>query len=452
MQQSNNRTIEPPRFESLYPAKAWFLEIEEILNFIKQGKSVELVGIPGTGRSNLLGLLSYNRGARIAHLGEEGYKKFHFVWINLSEVKRKPQSELVKFIFITLIDSLGARAMKNKKAKVEEIFASANKMNDEMVLFQGLKKAIDYLALEKDLTIVFLSDRFEEYVPMLTSDFFTTLRSIRNRVKYKFSVVFSLTRPLEEVLEPEMYSDFDEFFEGNIIYLKFGDVESLNFRIKHLEKINKNKLPKNVLDQVLKLTSGHGKLTRLCIEYWFLNNNLVKGQLISDKKIENLFTETWNYLTPSEQEFLLESGIKNNELGIDTSYLENVGLLQKEKIAIPLFAEFIKENMNELKKNENLKIVFDQEKNEIKKGESILSDFLTKYEFKLLKLLLQNEDKILDREEIISRVWGDQASTAGVTDQALDQLIFRLRKKTEENPNEPRYIQTVKGRGFKFTS
>src|SRR3989344_5222024 len=358
MQQSNNRTIEASHFESLYPAKAWFLEIEEILNFVKQGKSVELVGIPGTGRSNLLGLLSYNRGARIAHLGEEGYKKFHFVWINLSEVKRKPQSELVKFIFITLIDSLGARAMKNKKAKVEEIFASANKMNDEMVLFQGLKKAIDYLALEKDLTIVFLFDRFEEYVPMLTSDFITTLRSIRNRVKYKFSVVFSLTRPLEEVLEPEMYSDFAEFFEGNIIYLKFGDVESLNFRIKHLEKINKNKLPKNVLDQVLKLTSGHGKLTRLCIESCFANNGTIE-QLNNDLKIKNLFYEIWNCLTPSEQQFLLKGTT------CDLNYFENVGLVEDGKLKIPLFSEFINKNKEELEKNEALKIVF--ENNEIKK-------------------------------------------------------------------------------------
>jgi len=99
-----------------------------------------------------------------------------------------------------------------------------------------------------------------------------------------------------------------------------------------------------------------------------------------------------------------------------------------------------------------LKIVFDQEKNEIKKGDSILSDLLTRYEFKLLKLFLENEDKILEREEIITKIWGDQASVAGVTDQALDQLIFRLRKKTEENPNEPKHIQTIKGRGFKLAS
>src|SRR3990167_7294399 len=403
MQQSNNITIEPPRFESLYPAKAWFLEIEEILNFIKQGKSVELVGIPGTGRSNLLGLLSYNRGARIAHLGEEGYKKFHFVWINLSEVKRKPQTELVKFIFITLIDSLGARAMKNKKARLEGIFKESNKLNDEMVLFQGLKKAIDYLALEKDLTIVFLFDRFEEYIPMLTSDFFTSLRSIRNRVKFKFSAVFSLTRPLEEIIEPEIYADFAEFFEENIIYLKSGDKDSLNFRIKHLEEVSKKRLPKNVISEILKLTAGHGKLTRLCIEYYFSNSNLVIEQLSVDQKIINLFYETWNCLNPSEQQYLLsDSG--------DMGQLEKIGLVENGKIKIPLFDAFIKRNKEDLEKNEDQKILFDQEKNEIKKGEVILSDLLTKHEFKLLKLFLENQDQILEREAIITGVWGDQTS------------------------------------------
>lgn len=447
MKQSNNKTIEP-RFEALYPKDAWFSEIERLLQFIKEGKSAELIGIPGTGRSNLLGLLSYNRGARTLHLGEEGYKKFHFVWINLSEVKRKPQAELVKFIFITLIDSLGERAMKNKKARVEEIFSNANKRDDEMVLFQGLKKAIDYLALEKNLTVVFLFDRFEEYVPMLTSDFFTNLRSIRNRVKYKFSVVFSLTRPIEEILEPEIYSDFAEFFQGNIIYLKFGDENSLNFRIKHLEEVSGQKLPKEIHSEILRLSGKHGKLTRLCIESYFEQlapRSLGEARFNSDSKIKTLFYEIWNVLNPSEQEYLL------NGLG-EIDYLENVGLIENGKIIIPLFDAFIKQNKEQFEKNEESKITFDEEKNEIIKGEIILSDLLTKQEFKLLRFFIQNEDKILEREEIITGVWGDQASTAGVTDQALDQLIFRLRKKIEEDPNSPTHIATVKGRGVKFIS
>ena len=65
--------------------------------------------------------------------------------------------------------------------------------------------------------------------------------------------------------------------------------------------------------------------------------------------------------------------------------------------------------------------------------------------------MAQNSGKILGRDEIINTVWKELSSTAGVTEQALDQLIFRVRKKIEENPNQPQHIQTVKGRGFKFT-
>ena len=62
----------------------------------------------------------------------------------------------------------------------------------------------------------------------------------------------------------------------------------------------------------------------------------------------------------------------------------------------------------------------------------VLSDQLTSSEFRLLKFFLENQNKVLGREEIINAVWKDTKSQEGVTDQALDQLIFRLRKKIED--------------------
>jgi two-component system response regulator MtrA len=85
-------------------------------------------------------------------------------------------------------------------------------------------------------------------------------------------------------------------------------------------------------------------------------------------------------------------------------------------------------------------------------GDVVLSDKLTSLEYKLLKFLLDNQGKIINKEDVISAVWQEGKTTLGVTDQALDQLIFRLRKKIEENPNAPTHIQTVKGRGFKFSN
>ena len=60
--------------------------------------------------------------------------------------------------------------------------------------------------------------------------------------------------------------------------------------------------------------------------------------------------------------------------------------------------------------------------------------------------------RVVEKEEIINAVWKEAKTTLGVTDQALDQLIFRLRKKIENEPNKPENILTIKGRGFKFVS
>src|SRR6185295_14870979 len=128
---------------------------------------------------------------------------------------------------------------------------------------QGLKKTIDYLALEKDLTIVFLIDRFQAYIPELTPNFFTNLRALRDRAKYKFSVVFSLNRSLLDIIEKEIMEDFYEFLDGNLVYLSIKDDESLNFRINHLQKTTGVSIESSTINQVTKLTGGHGKLTRI---------------------------------------------------------------------------------------------------------------------------------------------------------------------------------------------
>ncbi|MCL5434777.1 MAG: helix-turn-helix domain-containing protein [Patescibacteria group bacterium] len=458
MKQFNNLTIDSSHFESLYPEDTRFPEIEKILSFVKEGNSCQIIGVPGIGRSNLLGLLAYNRNVRLKHLGEN-QKWFHFVLLNFSEIRKKPLFDATKFIFLGLLDSLRGRKMENEYDAVNKIFRESIELNDELILFQGLKRAIDFLAIEKELAIVFLLDRFEEYVPALTADFFANLRVLRNRAKYRFSVVFSATRPLEDIFEPIFFGDFYEFMAGKIVYLPILDKPGLDFRIAYLEKVTGKKIDKKTLGKVLSLTGGHGNLTRHCLEAILTINNqksIIKNQplassselgefFLKQKPVRSALFGIWNCLNPFEQNLLTLLNFANQ----DISYLENVGLIDKNKLTIPLLKDYALEK-NKLSA-ENEKIVFDQNSNEVKKGNLVISDKLTSSEFKLLKFFIVNAGKIIEREEIINAVWENMQSTAGVTNQALDQLIFRLRKKIENDPNTPNHIQTVKGRGFKFT-
>lgn len=434
------------RFETLYPKETRFSEIESMLSFIKAGNSCQIIGIPGAGRSNILALLSFNRAARQHHLGVKGAKEFHFVYCNFSEVRKKPLTDVLKFIFISLIDSLRERVMKAEEEKISAIFKESLGFSDEQVLFQGLKKAIDYLAIEKEHTIILLFDRFEEYVPSVTPEFFQGIRSLRNRAKYRFSAVFSLNRPLEEMIEPEIYMDMYEFLTGNTIFLSLSDEPSLNFRISYIGKANGKKIDKGLLDKVVFLTAGHGKLTRISLDY-LLSNDIkedLEKNLLEAEKVKAVLLEIWKSLTPEEQELLRKKQT--------SPLLEKLGLTKDGKITIPLFESFVKTRGSAiLESTENAEIVYDTQGKEIRKGNLIISDSLTSSEFKLLRFLIENPGKIIERDQIINAVWKDLSSTAGVSEQALDQLVFRVRKKIEENPNSPTHIQTVKGRGFKFT-
>ncbi|HVA24969.1 MAG TPA: response regulator transcription factor [Chloroflexota bacterium] len=69
-------------------------------------------------------------------------------------------------------------------------------------------------------------------------------------------------------------------------------------------------------------------------------------------------------------------------------------------------------------------------------------------EFDLLLLLASNPGIVLTREVLLDRVWG--AGYAGLTTRTVDVHVNALRKKLEDDPAEPRYVQTVRGVGYRF--
>ncbi|MBQ2083081.1 MAG: response regulator transcription factor [Lachnospiraceae bacterium] len=70
---------------------------------------------------------------------------------------------------------------------------------------------------------------------------------------------------------------------------------------------------------------------------------------------------------------------------------------------------------------------------------------LTAKEYDLLDLLANNPDKVYSREDLLRIVWGYDFPGDVRT---VDVHIRRLREKIEDNPGEPRYVQTKWGRGY----
>lgn len=72
---------------------------------------------------------------------------------------------------------------------------------------------------------------------------------------------------------------------------------------------------------------------------------------------------------------------------------------------------------------------------------------LTLMEAKLLRHLIDNEGNAVSRKEILQDVWGLNQDT---DTRAIDNFIVRLRRLLENEPNNPKILQTVRGIGYKF--
>jgi len=72
---------------------------------------------------------------------------------------------------------------------------------------------------------------------------------------------------------------------------------------------------------------------------------------------------------------------------------------------------------------------------------------MTSQELKLLKYFLQSPGRVFSRNELLNEVWGYQSYP---TTRTVDNHIWKLRLKLEEDPSNPVYFQTVHGAGYKF--
>lgn len=73
---------------------------------------------------------------------------------------------------------------------------------------------------------------------------------------------------------------------------------------------------------------------------------------------------------------------------------------------------------------------------------------LSRTEFKLIKILLENKGMVLSKELLLSRLWDDDGNFVDENTVAVN--ISRIRKKLEENNIEPHIIKTIHGIGYKL--
>jgi len=90
-------------------------------------------------------------------------------------------------------------------------------------------------------------------------------------------------------------------------------------------------------------------------------------------------------------------------------------------------------------------VALDFVKMEARKGDQPV--VLTTREFAILRLMVSNKGVVISRDRLLNEVWGYDAYPSTRT---VDNQIVKLRQKLEDDPENPRFILTVRGTGYKF--
>ncbi len=72
---------------------------------------------------------------------------------------------------------------------------------------------------------------------------------------------------------------------------------------------------------------------------------------------------------------------------------------------------------------------------------------LSSKEFDILKYLIEHEGEAIHRHDLLTDVWGYEATP---TTRTVDNFILDLRKKLEKNPSTPKHFISIRGVGYKF--
>lgn len=190
-------------------------------------------------------------------------------------------------------------------------------------------------------------------------------------------------------------------------------------------------------------------------ERWPIDRPLVLGRepgcdvIISDRQVSRFHAR----LTPGSNGVVLEDlGSKNGTHYNGNALTGQIVLQDGDTFQIAVAQEFqylssdatMPLDAEQVRSN---RLMLDVRARQVWVNQMQMTPSLSAQQFQLLWVLYENSGNVVTRQELVSTVWGDEQS-AGVTDQALDALIRRLRDRLAAMDPGINYIVTIRGHGI----
>lgn len=443
-------------------------DVQGIMNYLREMNCVEVIGFSNVGKSALLRLLS-QRDVWLQELGEAGADVFP-IYVDCNRILDMTDQGFYEVVLRCLRENIETTPeLKSRVPAPEELDSAYDMLIAPASDFQiplSFNQGLTCVLKELKGTIVLLMDEFDEPFARIDPRVFLNLRALIDRYGSKLVYVTATVNQLTaQQIDEDHRNEFCELFHRTwfLAPLTRPDVE--RYARQYMEMYEVSFTDADV-DFLYKWAGGHPRLLEEIsgiledaidqdgsgITERIHLHQQIGTQFRSNEKITFECAKIWDTRSEFEQEALLALFTAHEDPDPDiVANLNRTHVLMtidgKSQTFAQTLTDYIQRKAAQ-QQPETAQLWVDVDSGEVTVGGEP-AEPLTNLEYKLMLLLFQNSEKIVDKYQIVTNVWGESYIDE-VDDARIEKLVSRLRQKIEPDPSSPIFLTTVRGRGYRL--
>lgn len=437
----------PERYAVTYRLR----EIETLAEWVRAGASGSIVGLAGSGKSNLMFVLG-QEPERLHQYLNSHVPTLVVITIDLNNLADDKVATLYRLIMRAMFE-----AREQFDHALQALIAAqyeAHKLSIDSFVTQNAVRDLLQQCRERQIRLLFLFDQFDTFCQLATSAMTNSLRGLRDAYKEHLCYVVGMRHSLASLPHPGVLGELYELLDLHTLWLGPMSVEDSTQMIL-LETRMVSKPPTDIeIKKLIQLSGGFPALIKAACQWWL---SLLAPVPVAhwDSHLLNLYAmqyrlqEIWHGLDNEEQSLLLDivqGRLKTEQQQLPAWYdLLRKGICRQERgewiIVGDLVRQFVETAVSPL----DSVLRYDDVTGNIYKGDGIIRE-MAPLEQSVLRFFLENPLQRHTKTDIIINAWPKELRSLGVTDDSLYQVIASLRRKIEPNPSRPIYLKTWRGR------
>ena len=465
-----------------YPASYRAREIETLASWIATGESGSVVGLSGSGRSNLLAFLCHRFDVLHAYL-PASFGPVALIPVDLNNLPANDLSTLYRTILHAFY-WIRERFEPTIQQAVTDLYLENRGVQDpflaQRVLYDVLLRFED-----RQTKVVLVLNRFDRFCQTATPPMINTLRGLRDSFKDTLCFLVGMLQEVVYLPDPSALGDMHELLDFHVCWVgAMTDADARHMLDRRFRAVP-HRPTEAELAAMLEFSGRYPVLLKAIADWWATSANRPTApedwleSLLEEKRLQYRLDRIWKSLTQEEQQALsklqkLQAEIEDRvgdplpieplaeadehafqKLVEEQQYplrrLAAKGICQHRDPCWWITGQLVAAYVAKIEGRIRGRIWIDEKAKIVYQDRAPLED-LTALQYEILRFVINNPYIKHTRDDIIDQAWPEEDQREGITPNALQVQIASIRKKIELRPSQPRYLITWLGRpgGYQF--